>query len=116
MPAAGGKSLCYQIPAIIMDGVTLVVSPLISLMKDQVMALITAGVSAAYINSSLSPEQFKKAYRKMSAGEYKIVYVAPERLTGTSFVSITMNSIFLCLLSTKLIEYRNGGKISAQVI
>ena len=88
MPTGGGKSLCYQVPAIVMEGNALVISPLISLMKDQVMALQNNGVNAAFINSSLSPEQLKAAYRNMHAGKYGIIYVAPERLAGDSFVDL----------------------------
>ena len=88
MPTGGGKSLCYQIPAILMEGITLVVSPLISLMKDQVMALKNAGVPAAYINSSLSQEQIRLACKNLLAGRYKIVYIAPERLLTESFLSV----------------------------
>lgn len=87
MPTGGGKSLCYQIPAILMEGVAFVVSPLISLMKDQVMALKNAGVPAAYINSSLSPRQIRLAYQKLAAGRYKIVYIAPERLLAEEFLA-----------------------------
>lgn len=88
MPTGGGKSLCYQIPALMLPGITLVVSPLISLMKDQVMALKNAGIQAAYINSSLTPEQQRKVRSNLWAGMYKIVYVAPERLLGEGFVAL----------------------------
>ena len=88
MPTGGGKSLCYQVPAIMMEGVTFVISPLISLMKDQVAALRNNGVSACFVNSSLSSEQLKAAYRSLGAGEYKIVYIAPERLASDGFVSL----------------------------
>ena len=88
MPTGGGKSICYQLPALLSDGVALVISPLISLMKDQVMALKDAGISAAFINSSLTSEQLKAVYRNLRAGRYKIVYAAPERLDGDGFVSI----------------------------
>lgn len=88
MPTGGGKSLCYQIPALLLEGVTLVISPLISLMKDQVIALKNAGVPAAYINSSLTAEQRSTVYRRMSAGAYRIIYAAPERLAGEGFLSI----------------------------
>ena len=87
MPTGGGKSVCYQVPALLLSGVTLVVSPLISLMKDQVMALKSAGVPAAYLNSSLSPAQMATVYRRMAAGAYKIIYVAPERLESPGFVA-----------------------------
>ncbi len=91
MPTGGGKSLCYQVPALMLGGVTLVISPLISLMKDQVMALKDAGVSAAFLNSSLAPAQMQAVYRNIRAGEYKIIYVAPERLDGEGFVSLAQS-------------------------
>lgn len=80
MPTGAGKSLCYQIPALMLDGVTLVVSPLISLMKDQVNALTQTGVSAAFINSSLPYPEYMETIRRAKSGEYKIIYIAPERL------------------------------------
>ena len=80
MPTGGGKSLCYQVPALLLPGVTIVVSPLISLMKDQVMALREANIPAAYLNSTLSVEQRRKVYVNLKAGKHKIVYIAPERL------------------------------------
>lgn len=85
MPTGAGKSVCYQVPALLTPGVTVVVSPLISLMKDQVSALCSAGVRAAYINSSLTPVQCEKALRNAAEGMYKIIYVAPERLLGRDF-------------------------------
>ena len=88
MPTGGGKSLCYQIPALMNPGIALVISPLISLMQDQVLALKTAGIPAAYLNSSLTPEQLRAVYRNLRRGMYKIVYVAPERLTGEGFLSL----------------------------
>lgn len=88
MPTGGGKSLCYQIPAMLMPGITLVISPLISLMKDQVMALKAIGVPAAYINSSLTLEQLRKVYDNLKRGAYKIVYVAPERLDTEGFAEL----------------------------
>ena len=91
MPTGGGKSLCYQIPALIHDGVTLVVSPLISLMKDQVFALKNMGVPAAYVNSSLSGEQIRVVLNNIRQEKYKIIYVAPERLMTDSFMSAIEN-------------------------
>lgn len=88
MPTGGGKSICYQLPALMMGGITLVISPLISLMRDQVMALKSAGIPAAYINSSLSGPQMQAVYRNLLAGQYKIVYVAPERLDYGGFGQI----------------------------
>lgn len=86
MPTGAGKSICYQIPALLLPGITLVISPLISLMKDQVQALNQAGIHAAYINSSLSESQISKALRLATAGQYKIIYVAPERLETYEFL------------------------------
>ena len=98
MPTGGGKSLCYQIPALLLSGVTLVISPLISLMQDQVLALKDAGIPAAYINSSLTMEQLRLVYRNMRAGKYKIVYVAPERLLGEGFIA-TARSLSIPLVA-----------------
>lgn len=85
MPTGAGKSMCYQIPALMLDGITLVISPLISLMKDQVAALKSAGVAAAYLNSSLTPRQLDLAMERAAQGAYRIIYVAPERLETGSF-------------------------------
>ena len=86
MPTGAGKSICYQVPALLLPGTTLVVSPLISLMKDQVRALNDAGIHAAYINSSLSEGQIRKAMELAAGGRYKIIYVAPERLLTPMFL------------------------------
>ena len=80
--------MCYQIPALLLPGITVVISPLISLMQDQVAALKTAGVPAAYLNRSLTPEQSRTVYRNLLAGRYKILYVAPERLDFEGFSAI----------------------------
>ena len=85
MPTGAGKSVCYQVPALVRPGTALVISPLISLMKDQVAALISQGVAAAYINSSLTPRQTEIALSRASQGAYRIIYVAPERLETASF-------------------------------
>jgi ATP-dependent DNA helicase RecQ len=86
MPTGAGKSVCYQLPALLLPGLTLVISPLISLMKDQVNALAQNGISSACINSSLSAEQYSEVYRHAYKGAYKIIYVAPERLTTADFL------------------------------
>lgn len=86
MPTGAGKSICYQVPALLLPGITLVISPLISLMKDQVQALNQAGVHAAYINSSLTENQIAKALTYAGQGRYKIIYVAPERLETERFL------------------------------
>ena len=88
MPTGGGKSLCYQIPALILDGITIVISPLISLMKDQVDTLNTMNINATYINSTLDDETYNKVLRGIRNNEYKIIYVAPERLDNYDFLSI----------------------------
>lgn len=87
MPTGAGKSLCFQVPALLLEGITLVISPLISLMKDQVGALIQAGIPAAFINSSLSPAQSRLALDYARQGKYKIIYVAPERLETEEFLA-----------------------------
>ncbi|MDR0330548.1 MAG: DNA helicase RecQ [Chitinispirillales bacterium] len=98
MPTGAGKSVCFQIPALMMDGVALVVSPLISLMKDQVNALTQSGVAAAYINSSLTQRQIEKALSNARGGAYKIIYVAPERLP-TSDIAALAESIKVSMLT-----------------
>lgn len=85
MPTGAGKSLCFQVPALLFEGITLVISPLISLMKDQVTALNELGVHAAFLNSSLTERQYQKAVENAAKGQYKIIYVAPERLLSASF-------------------------------
>ena len=90
MPTGGGKSICYQLPGLMLPGVTLVISPLISLMHDQVMALKAAGIPGAYVNSSLTFPQLRAVYRNMLMGKYKIIYVAPERLESEGFLEAVM--------------------------
>src|SRR3989344_5838641 len=83
MPTGGGKSLCYQIPALLFDGLTVVVSPLIALMKDQVDALRLNGVKAAYLNSSLSSPEHDEIISRLKRGELKLLYIAPEKIFGS---------------------------------
>lgn len=92
MPTGAGKSVCYQVPALLMEGITLVISPLISLMKDQVKALNEIGVHAAYLNSSLTERQYQEALRRASLGQYKIIYVAPERLETERFLEFALHT------------------------
>lgn len=98
MPTGAGKSVCYQVPALMMDGITLVVSPLISLMKDQVRALNEMGVHAAYLNSSLTYNQYKLALANASRGQYTIIYVAPERLETQEFLTFALQAP-ICMVS-----------------
>lgn len=98
MPTGGGKSICYQVPALLFPGITVVISPLISLMKDQVMALKSAGVSAAFINSTLTPEQMSRVYSNIRKSMYKIIYIAPERL-DTEFFADFASELNISLLA-----------------
>ena len=92
MPTGAGKSMCYQIPALLRPGIALVISPLISLMKDQVAALRAGGVAAAYLNSSLTPVQMDLAMQRAREGAYRIIYVTPERLETDSFRKFARSS------------------------
>lgn len=92
MPTGAGKSICFQVPGLVLDGITLVISPLISLMKDQVSALNQAGIHAAYINSSLSARQVSMAIQYAREGRYKFIYVAPERLETEEFLGFALES------------------------
>ena len=92
MPTGAGKSMCFQIPALMMDGIVLVVSPLISLMKDQVNALNQSGIGAAYINSSLTDVQIRKALANAANEAYRLIYIAPERLSSYDFMAFAASS------------------------
>lgn len=118
MPTGAGKSLCFQIPALMMEGITLVVSPLISLMKDQVSALNQAGVHAAFLNSSLTPGQYRKALERAKAGCYEIIYVAPERLETESFLDFALAPQVKIpfVAEMKRTVYPSGVRIFAQAI
>jgi len=88
MPTGGGKSLCYQIPALIRPGTAIVISPLISLMQDQVNALLQLGIRAAFLNSSLSAEVAREVITQLQQGQLDLLYVAPERLVMSSFLEL----------------------------
>lgn len=98
MPTGAGKSICYQIPALTLEGTTIVISPLISLMKDQVDALMQNGISATYINSTLSTNEYFQAIENAKLGMYKIIYVAPERLNSENFVAL-LNQINISMFA-----------------
>ena len=106
MPTGGGKSLCYQIPALKLEGLTIVISPLISLMKDQVDNLKANGISAEYINSTLSFSEIENIKKKIQEKEVKILYIAPERLALEEF------KIFLTTLQIGLIAIDEAHCIS----
>src|SRR3981081_2031272 len=91
MPTGGGKSLCFQLPALLRDGLTIVVSPLISLMKDQVDALQTSGIAATFLNSSLDRHEAAERFRGLNRGQYRMLYVAPERLMLDTFLEGALN-------------------------
>jgi RecQ family ATP-dependent DNA helicase len=107
MTTGGGKSLCYQIPALCMEGTTIVVSPLIALMKDQVERLNSCGVSAAYLNSSLSLDESVERINKLKSGGYRLFYVAPERLSNPDFAEI------LCSVNIQLFAIDEAHCISS---
>ena len=92
MPTGAGKSVCFQIPALLLPGATVVISPLISLMKDQVSQLRQAKIPAAYINSSLTAEEYREALHNVKNGRYKIIYVAPERLATSDFLQFALET------------------------
>ena len=101
--------MCYQIPALLLPGITLVISPLISLMKDQVTTLNQAGVHAAFLNSSLTAGQYRAAISNMANGQYKIVYVAPERLHTESFLYLPVGPGLQAQLPENFRFYRAPG-------
>src|SRR5207249_3912773 len=91
MPTGGGKSLCFQLPSLLRNGMTIVVSPLISLMKDQVDALQTSGIAATFLNSALDRQEAVARLRGLHRGEYRMLYVAPERLMLDAFLERALN-------------------------
>ena len=98
MPTGAGKSICYQIPAMILKGVTIVISPLISLMKDQVDTLNEMGIPATYINSTLSYKDYEQTIENIFHNVYKIIYVAPERLNSETFINL-LNKINISMFT-----------------
>lgn len=98
MPTGAGKSICYQIPAMYFEGITIVISPLISLMKDQVDNLISVGISATYINSALSSNDYIQTLKNAQHGMYKIIYIAPERLNSENFISL-LNTLNISMIA-----------------
>jgi ATP-dependent DNA helicase RecQ len=113
MPTGGGKSLCYQVPALCLPGVTIVVSPLIALMKDQVDALLLSGVKAAFLNSTQSSGEQSFILQQLRNNELKLLYVAPERLVGGEIHSCVFcrRSLFHCLQLMRRIVSVNGDMI-----
>ena len=116
MPTGAGKSVCYQVPALLLPGITIVVSPLISLMQDQVKALNEAGIHAAFINSSLTETQIAKALRFAMEGRYKIIYVAPERLESAGFMQFAQAADISMLTVDEAHCISHGDRISDPAI
>ena len=116
MPTGGGKSLCFQLPAMMLPGVTLVVSPLIALMKDQVDALQAKGLPAGLLNSSLSLDEQRAMLDAIRRKELKLVYVAPERFRSQSFLNALPRMRSASLPSTRHTVFPNGATISAPTI
>ncbi|OEH93362.1 DNA helicase RecQ [Bacillus solimangrovi] len=98
MPTGGGKSICYQVPALLLNGTAIIISPLISLMKDQVDSLTSLGISATYINSSINHTEQRERLQRLRNGDYQLVYVAPERFESTEFIS-SLRTITLSLIA-----------------
>lgn len=98
MPTGAGKSVCYQVPAMILDGITIVISPLISLMKDQVDSLNEIGIPATFINSTLSYNNYEQTIENIIHNVYKIIYVAPERLNSDTFLNL-LNKINISMIT-----------------
>lgn len=117
MPTGAGKSICFQIPAMLLPGITLVISPLISLMKDQVDALTAQGMPATFINSSLFAGEAGDRLNAIAAGRYKLVYVAPERLDTGYFQSVLAHiQVSMVAVDEAHAASRNGATTSAPAI
>ena len=113
MPTGAGKSICYQVPALLLPGITIVVSPLVSLMKDQVGALVQAGVAAAFLNNSLTDNQKALMLRRAREGWYKIIYVAPERLEMPGFQRFAQEREISMVTVDEATASVSGGRTSA---
>src|SRR6267143_3406310 len=98
MPTGGGKSLCYQLPALLLEGVTIVVSPLVALMKDQVDSLTARGIAATLINSSIPASEQQRRIQQLRNGEFRLVYIAPERFRSRSFLD-TLGRVTIALFA-----------------
>jgi len=116
MPTGGGKSVCYQLPALVFDGLTVVISPLISLMKDQVDAALSNGIPAACLNSTLTQEESERIIRDLRDGLIKLLYVRRSGLPCPSFVSFCGRCQSNCLRWMKPIVFRSGGTIFVRII
>ena len=116
MPTGGGKSLCYQIPALVRPGVGIIISPLIALMQDQVDALTQLGIKAAAINSSMTGDSIGRTKGQIRRGEIDMVYVAPERLLMDDFLELLRESRSRCSPSTRRIASRSGAMIFGRTI
>ena len=116
MPTGAGKSICYQVPALLLPGITIVVSPLVSLMKDQVGALVQAGVAAAFLNNSLTDNQKALMLRRAREGWYKIIYVAPERLEMPGFQRFAQEKLISMVTVDEAHCISQWGRTSAPAI
>jgi ATP-dependent DNA helicase RecQ len=114
MPTGGGKSLCYQIPGMLLDGLTVVISPLIALMKDQVDEAIARGIPAAYLNSTLNREQAAQTMARLYAQEIKLLYLSPERLAAGDYIQKLRECGVAFLPSMRPTASQNGVMISAR--
>src|SRR5256886_14759909 len=115
-PTGGGKSLCYELPALMWDGITLVVSPLIALMKNQIDFLRSRGISPARMDSSLTDEEARAANELLLSGKLKLLYVAPERFNNERFLEMMRRTKITLFATTKRIAFRNGVTTSGPII